>query len=354
MADELVLKHDGGRFIKAMKDNARFGKGLRSVLRQNERGIAVMRGEVRLAIIHPSRAQVPHQQVIYANFLVPGPHWRQVADILHGAEPELMAEWKREQEAKLAANTASPAAMAERTRTPAERHRIVQLPDDLAPELIDACLDASRRIRLDRQVAYERPVILESDVGELTLLPIAGPETRLLMPFRLRMGMDVLHGELVLGDRDPLALLIGTEIPDEVAITAWTCALLGFADATCIELAPVEPRVRRELETQKRPSRGVSRDRMASQIVPRRQTWPENLEPVGRWVRFGGSFVAGHRRRLNDAQAASGEACDRARKVGITLGPHETWVRPHARGVPDDIEMRFRWHPSPALGRYQI
>jgi hypothetical protein len=352
VADELVLKHDGGRFIKAMKDNARFGKGLRSVLRQNERGIAVMRGEVRLAIIHPSRAQVPHQQVIYANFLVPGPHWRQVADILHGAEPELVAEWKREQEAKLAGNKVSAAATAE--RTPAVRRRIVQLPDDLAPELIDACLDASRRIRLDRQVTYERPVILESDVGELTLLPIAGPETRLLMPFRLRMGMDVLHGELVLGDRDPLALLIGTEIPDEAAITAWTCALLGFADATCIELAPVEPRVRRELEAQKRPSRGVSRDRMASQIVPRRQMWPENLEPVGRWVRFGGSFVAGHRRRLNDAQAASGEACDRARKVGITLGPHQTWVRPHTRGVPDDIEMRFRWHPSPALRRYQM
>jgi hypothetical protein len=108
------------------------------------------------------------------------------------------------------------------------------LPDDLAPELIDACLDASRRIRLDRQVAYEWPVILESDVGELTLLPIAGPETRLHMPFRFRMGMDVLHGELVLGDCDPLALLIGTEIPDEAATTVWTCALLGFADATCI------------------------------------------------------------------------------------------------------------------------
>ena len=33
-----------------------------------------------------------------------------------------------------------------------------------------------------------------------------------------------------------------------------------------------------------------------------------------------------------------------ARQVGIILDPYETWVRPYARGVPEDIEMRFRWH----------
>ena len=353
VADELVLKHDGDRFIKAMKDNAHFGKGLRTLLRQNERGIAVMRGEVRLAIIHPSRAQIPHQKVIYANFLIPGPHWQQVADLLHRAELELVAEWKQEQEAKLAAKKAAAAATAERRPAARWRH-IARLPDDLAPELIDACLEASRRIRLDRRVAYERPVVLESDVGELTLLPIVGPETRLLMPFRLRIGVDVLHGELILGDRDPLALLIGAEIPDEDAITAWTCALCGFADATCIELVPVEPRERRNREGQRRPSRDESHDRPAIQIAPRRQKWPKNLEPVGHWLRFSSSFVAGHRRRLNGDQAASDEACARARQVGITLRPNETWVRPYARGVPADIEMRFRWHTPPALGRYQM
>jgi hypothetical protein len=352
VADELILKHAGEMFIKAMKDNAHFGKGLRALLRQNERGIVVMRGEIRLAIIHPSRAQIPHQEIIYGNFLVPGPHWRQAADILHSAEPELMAEWRREKEAKRAAKKTAAAAAAERRA--AERRRIFQLPDNLPRELIDACLDASRRIRLDRQVAYERPVTLESDVGELTLLPIAGPDTRLLMPFRLRIETDVLHGELVLGDHDPLALLISPDIPDEDAITAWTCALLGFADATCIELVPVEGRVRREPEGQRRPSRGTSHDRPATQIAPRRQIWPKNLEPVGHWVRFSGSFVAGHRRHLNDGQAASDEARDRARQVGITLRPHETWVRPHARGVPDDIEMRFRWRPQTALRRYQM
>jgi hypothetical protein len=352
VADELVLTHGGETFIKAMKDNAHLGNGLRALLRQNERGIVVKRGEIRLAVIHPSRAQIPHQEVIYGNFLVPGPHWRRVANILHRAEPELVAEWEREQEAKRAAKETAAAAAAARRR--AERRRIFQFPDNLPTELIDACLDASLRIRLDRQVAYERPVILESDVGELTLLPITRPNTRLLMPFRLRTEADVLHGELVLGHHDPLALLIGPDIPDEDAITAWTCALLGFADATCITLVPVEGRVGREPEGQRRPSRGTSHDRPATQIAPRRQKWPKNLEPVGHWVRFSGSFVAGHRRHLNDGQAASDEARDRARQVGITLRSHETWVRPHARGVPDNIEMRFRWHTQTALRRYQM
>jgi hypothetical protein len=69
-----------------------------------------------------------------------------------------------------------------------------------------------------------------------------------------------------------------------------------------------------------------------------------HLEPIGNWVRYSGAFVAGHRRRLTDGRRASKEARERARRVGITLRPYETWVRPHTRGVPDGLEMRFRWH----------
>src|ERR1700683_1496698 len=89
-------------------------------------------------------------------------------------------------------------------RDAAARRRFDQLPKDLAPELIDACLEASRRIRLERQVAYERAVVLECDVGELTLLQITGLEGHLLVPFRLDKRTETLEGELVLGDRDPL------------------------------------------------------------------------------------------------------------------------------------------------------
>lgn len=86
-------------------------------------------------------------------------------------------------------------------------------------------------------------------------------------------------------------------------------------------------------------------------VIMRGHPWPGNLEPIGRWTSYSGSFVAGHRRRLNDGQTASNEACDRARQVGITLRSRETWVRPHARGIPDGLEMRFRWNAPEELGR---
>ena len=341
--DEMTLKYVGDKFVKAAENNARFGVGLRAFLRQHERGFVIMCDDVRLAIIHPTRAQIVHREDIFANFLVPGPHWQQVADVLHGAEPELVAEWKREQEARAAAEAAAAATEAERRRAAPQR-RMDHLPDGLAPELIDACVDASRRIRLERQVAYERPVVLESHLGELTLLPITTAQTRLLLPFRLNRGMEALKGELLLGDRDPLPLLIGGDIADEDAIAAWTCALLGFADATCVEFVPAEPTTRRERARPRQPPSSASHRHSSTQTLPRRGPWPRHLEPVGHWIRYSGSFVPGHRRRLNDGQTASAEARDRAQQVGIILRSQETWVRPHTRGVPDGIEMRFLWH----------
>ena len=346
--DEMALKYAADKFIKAIEHNAHFGEGLRAFLRPPEKAFAIMRGEVRLATIHATRAYIPHREVIHANFLKPGTHWQQMADALHSAEAELMAEWERKQEATAAADAAAAAAEAQRMRA-AARRQIDLLPDDLTPELIDACLDASRRIRLERQVAYERPVVLEWDLGELTLLPIARTATRLLMPFRLSRGSETLNGELVLADHDPLPLLIGEAIDQDVT-TAWTCALLGFADSTCIELEPVSSARKHEpARPRSRPSSSAPRYRFSTRSLPRKRPWPTHLEPVGHWVRYSGSFVAGHRRRLNDGQTASEEAHDRARQVGIILKANETWVRPHARGVPHSIEMRFLWHAPTEL-----
>ena len=380
--DELVPQIIGDEFIKAVKDNARFGEGFHGSLRERgrERGYLLMRGSVPLAVIHPTHAQIPRREVIYGNFLIPGPHWQQLADVLHDAEPELVARWKQQQEAKAAAEAAAAEAAAARakrkrpaeakakqTRGPqprrtgqlpghparlegaAARRRIDQLPDDLAPELINACLDASMRIRLERQLDYDRPVILTFDLGELTLLPIATVETRLRIPFRLSKGADSLQGELLLRDRDPLPLVIGRNVADEDAITAWTYALLGFAATTCVELEPTEPTARREPPTPRHPAVSVSRRRFSTQTVPRKRSWPRHLEPVGDFVRYSGSFVPGHRRRLPDDWTASDEKRDWARHVGIILGPHETWVRPHARGMPEGVEIRFMWHAPPEL-----
>src|SRR5262249_53745709 len=156
---------------------------------------------------------IPHREGMRANFLIPGEHWRHLADILHDTEGELVAEWKRQEEAEAAAE-ASDARTKAKLR-PAAARCIDHLPDGLPPELIDACLDASRRIRLERQVAYDRPVFLKSEVGELTLLPIEKIGSRLLMPFRLNKGTETLTGELVISDRDPLPLLVGDGVADD-------------------------------------------------------------------------------------------------------------------------------------------
>ena len=345
VVDEIAFTSARGEFLRAVDDNAHMGDGFRAFLRRHEKGFAIMRGDVRLATINPTRTRIPHRKDLCANFLVAGPHWQQVADVIRDAEPELVAEWERDKEAKAVA----AAAKAER-RGAARRRRIDRLPGYLGTELIDACLDASRRIRLERQVAYERPVVLECPIGELTLMPIGGPETGLLVPFRLASGTETVEGELALIDHDPLPLLIGAGVADEDAIIAWICALLGFADVTCIETEPAELAFRHiPARPQWHPSTSAYDRRPVTQTLPHKRLWLRNLEPVGHWIQHSGSLVAGHRRHLNDGQTASAEARDRARRVGIILHPTETWVRPHTRGVPDDVEMRFRWHAQPEL-----
>jgi hypothetical protein len=307
-----------------------------------------MRGDLRLAVIRAAGALIPHHGAMRANFLMPGEHWGLLADVLHDTEAELVAKPERQDEDKAAADAADVMARAKLERVAARRFD--QLPDGLAPALVEVCLAASRRIRVERQVAYDRPVVLESEVGELTLLPIKRTGSRLLAPFRLSKNVETLAGELVIGDRDPLPLLIGEGVADEDAIKAWTCALLGFADATCVELEKSEPPTRRDATRYKprRPS-SVPRPNASVQTVPRARPWPSYLQPVGHWIRYSNSFVAGHRRRLQEGQRASEAAHERAHLVGIVLQPHETWVRAHARGVPEGLEMRFSWHPPTEL-----
>ena len=44
---------------------------------------------------------------------------------------------------------------------------------------------------------------------------------------------------------------------------------------------------------------------------------------------------------------------ENARRVGIVLARRETWVKPHARGLPENLDIRFRWRASePLLSAY--
>jgi len=363
--DAMAVSYTPDKFIVAVTDNACFDEGLRAFLRRAEKDFAIMRDDALLATIHATCAKIPRRDVIRANFLTSGPHWQLVADILHSAEPDLIAEWQQEQDAKAAAAAAAAAAETERRRAAAAaaaershasaRRRVDHLPGDLHPELLAACLHASRRIRLERQVAYDRPVVLQCNLGDLTLLPITGNQSRLMVPFCLTTDTSALTGELLLEDRDPIPLLIREDITDRDAIAAWTCALLGFADATCIDIEPGEPTSRHKpMKSRRRQSSTPSHPDLTSRPLPRKRKWPQHLEPVGHWMRYSGSFVAGHRRRLNEGQSASADAIDRARQVGITLHQNETWVKAHARGIPDGIEMRFRWHAPTHLRQVQL
>jgi hypothetical protein len=82
--------------------------------------------------------------------------------------------------------------------------------------------------------------------------------------FRLTKATATINGHLVLGDGDPLALLVDEEATDEDAITAWTTALLGFADATCIEVGSAEPAPPRERSAQRRRASSSVRQRLSS------------------------------------------------------------------------------------------
>lgn len=195
-------------------------------------------------------------------------------------------------------------------------------------------------------------MVLVCDVGELTLLPIAGPESRLVVPFRLSKGTETVKGELLLEDRDPLPVRVGEGVADEDAIPPWTCALLGFADATCIAFDLAEPAARRELARPRWPPRSsASRRRPSAPALPGKPRWPSYLEPVGHTIRYVNSLVRGHRRRLPYGHTASDAQRDLARRIGIILRPNETWVPPHTRGhgLPDGTERRFVWHAPAEL-----
>ena len=81
--NEITLKYVRDKFIRAIENNANFGDSI-CIFIPHERGFAIIRDDTRLAVIHEAHAFIPQRPFIYANFLTPGPHWQQVADVLNG------------------------------------------------------------------------------------------------------------------------------------------------------------------------------------------------------------------------------------------------------------------------------
>jgi hypothetical protein len=336
IVDELAIRHAHQEFISALSENSAFNGDLRAYLRPHEHGFAIKHAGTRVATVHATHARVPGHDPVIGNFLTPGPHWLDIACLVRHTTPALIPGRDPQADGQQSGPAATSA-----TAFPGIR-RVTQFPEPMDDTLRSACLKASQRIREDRQVAYDRPVILESAIGELTIHPADATLGTVRLPFALSTstGSGRVAGELALQDADPLPLLIGAEVKEQDVILAWACALIGWAEATCLQFEPATTRASTGT-SQPREARPPGR-RPAS--VPRHQAaWPPGLTPVGAWQEHSGSFVAGHKRRLTHGQMASDDARQHARRVGIVLQPHETWVRPHTRGIPEDVQIRFRW-----------
>lgn len=335
--DRFAWEHAYEVLARAVAGNARYGRDLEAVPLPREHGFAIMRGREEIAVIHPTRASVPGRPPVYGNFLAPGPHWEAVARFLDGDDDAT----------DLAEPPEIPAGPLATSSRASQWRRIDKLPGNLDPARVDACIAASRRIRLERQLDYPCPVVLKSAGITLTLEPVSGGDANRHVPFRLRDGTRSVDGKFLLRryGPDPLPLLIRADVTDDDAINAWIYALAGFADATCFEL-PAPPSVRNV--SRRRSPIPVPQPRSAPEPrrLPRRSRWPRHLKPEGYWAREGNWLVAAHRRHLPEGWTAGADAVERARQAAIVLSPEETWVKAHFCGRAHLAEVCFRWEPT--------
>ena len=224
-------------------------------------------------------------------------------------------------------------------------------------------LNASAQIRTERSREFGHTVILRRGKTSVRFDPIPEHGT-VQVPFEFRAGDAYLIGALRLrAPQDPLALAVFDRSANEsVIVHAWLFALLGYAELTCV---PVEAAAAK-LPTEERGDRasrpsGGDRPSVGSRPVSKPQSHrggghrpdsallPGSLVPTAHTRRYLTSYVAGHKRHLGVGRHPSTDARKRAKHLGIALGPNETWVRPHARGVPDDAALVFEWKTAPAV-----
>ncbi len=306
------------------------GHGFQLKAYRTHEGVRLRDASRAVALINATRAVVGDDAApILGNFLAPrGEHWDELRRRL----------WQRSVSEVL---TELPASASE-----TERARAVA---------------ASLQIRKERSREFGHTVILRRGEISVRFEPI--PEHGIVqVPFEFRDGGEYLSGALRLkAPQDPLALFVfDRSSAQDVIGRAWLLALLGYAELTC---APVEA-------SDKRPGRGPGDDAQrrgskASGGSPRPPRMPQprgtarggsasvplprSLVPTAESRRYLTSYVAGHKRHLGAGRRPSPDARTRAEHLGISLGPNETWVRPHARGVPDDAALVFDWKTAPAL-----
>ncbi|MGO9960921.1 MAG: hypothetical protein ACLP50_33920 [Solirubrobacteraceae bacterium] len=245
-----------------------------------------------------------------SNYLTPGAHWNAVRDSIgpHANPREV------------------PTTRADENRAPVLAiltETLRYLPDVPTTVTLADALFASAQLADERTVAYALPTVLMTLTLELELWPIQQFRGGPALPLRVRAGNEQLEGALLLaGPSEPMPLCIRPGDYRAFVSDAWGVALVGAAALLC----PPETDDRSVVD---------GRD--------------ELLHPTEQTKALIGSAVVGHRRTLSEGRSASAEQRDIAGGLGIRLGPNQTWVRAHNRGLTPDTVLRFHWRPrSPA------
>jgi hypothetical protein len=350
--DQIAAVACSREFVEAMKRNARgVGEHLRAYYDRDAHGFELRDGDEAIALIRAGGAHIYGGATVEGNFLVDGPHWGLL-------RAKIVEDKVLRPRAATPAPAEKPHPAPKHSVTPPRRRILVdEVPVGVSPELAEVVVEASRKIREERRHAFDRPITLEYELGSFILSPIVGTPEFLRVPFVFLRDRKRVEGDILLSsNRDPLPVHIDEEA-DLMLESVWAGALLALADATCFEL-PSSTERREPVVSRPSPSKEGSRSggsgyrRMRSS--PRSEIWPSHLRPVGAWARYSGAFVSGHRRHLHDGWSASADA-ENARRVGIVLGPGETWVKPHARGLPYQLEIRFKWRAAePLLTEHRV
>jgi hypothetical protein len=326
--DRLVAERFADRLAARAADEL---AGLPYATRQSQGGVVVCEDDRSVAVVTATRAVISSgRRRVRGNFLTAGEHWEGVRAAL--GHPTRHSD-------------STPAA------PPGRRVLLKELPGQTAERLADAEL-ASDRIRTERVLDFGHPVVvLFADDAQLRFELIdSGPPVAL--PFTYRDGDEQLRACLRLKTpAGPLALGVEAEDAQRSALiaAAWLRALLAYADLTCRRASRVD--AERAREPGERPRRGATSTQSAQRralVLSGNSGAPvwERLAPTSRTHSLLSSYVAGHRRVLPAGRKPSAEAVAYAQRIGVQLPAGQTWVRPHARGLPNDTELVFRWEPA--------
>lgn len=323
------------RFSELLVDRARTELPVPAAVRMSANGgLAVKgRGGITVATVTATIGSGDQFEPIEGNYLVPGPHWKRLADRI---ALELPAEGEY---------------------VNAALHR--DFPDRGGADLADAALEASRRLHEDRARVFDNELRIDVAEHSLVFAPLRQAAsgtwfsvTRPVveLPFTFGREGEFFSGALHLRSLPGLMPCEWHQPSDaETLALGWSLALTAYVELACYpqERVPDQSqrgsargRGRRRPGRQPRESSRPRTRRLGTRNV---QALPTGFRPQGQTMRYIASWVSGHIRQLQEGQTHSEEAAANAAGVGITLRTDETWVRPYSRGLPDDAVLHFSW-----------